>query len=214
MRRRPPLSGLDPLPVEPGLLRTFPRRERRGHGVAPVLELDLVDVDDVRGTLGGRAVLERRALGLDLPGIVRAPLDPRPADAHGARPREPAELGAEACREDEILEAVGPGHEGVLHLVCALDHAVIGANLVHRVVLPGEARPTEHVVQLLGGSVRVGRSRKLPRRDVDAVHTDTDRTRGAAETLPGRVHLADRASVPLDLVPVRQHGAKITQARR
>ena len=214
MRRRPALSGLDPFPVEPGLLRALPRRERRGHGVPPVLELDLVDVDDVRGTLGGRAVLERRALGLDLPGVVRAPLDPGPADAHGAGPREPAELRPEAGREDEVLETVGAGHERVLHLVCAMDHAVAGANLVHCVVLPGEARPTEHEVQLLGGSVRVGRRRKLPRRDVDPVHTDADRAGGAAETLPGRVHLADRAAVPLDVVPVREHGAKITQARR
>ena len=50
--------------------RAFPGRERRGDGVPPVLELDLVDVDDVRGTLGGRAVLEGRALGLD--GLGRA----------------------------------------------------------------------------------------------------------------------------------------------
>ncbi len=165
-------------------------------------------------TLGGCAVLERGTLGLDLPGIVRAPLDPRPADADGAGPRQPAELRPEARREDEVLETVGAGHERVLHLVCSMDHAVAAANLVHCIVLPGEARPTEHEVQLLGCSVRVGRRRKLPRRNVHPIHTDADRAGCAAEALPGRIHLADRAAVSLHVVPVGEHGAKITQAQR
>ena len=53
----------------------------------------------------------------------------------------------------------------------------------------------------------MGRGRQLPGRDADAVEADSLRAGGVPEALPGRVHLALRAPVLLDVVPVRQSHA-------
>ncbi len=77
---------------------------------------------------------------LDVPRVVVATLDPRPADADRARTRQPTDLGRMARAEDEEVEPVGAGDEGVLVVVRPVDHAVAGAHLVHLTVLPGESR--------------------------------------------------------------------------
>ena len=122
------------------------------------------------GPRRGLAVGERRRAGLDVPRIVVAALDPRPADPDRARAGQPADLGRVARAEDEEVEPVGAGDERVLEVVGALDHAVAGTHLVHLAVLPGEAGAAEHVVDLLRGAVRVRRRRQPARRDADAVH--------------------------------------------
>jgi hypothetical protein len=194
----------DSLPVESGELRALARCERRGlEAILPLLVLDLVDVDDVRRPRRRLAVRERLAGRLDVPRVVVASLDPGPAEADRPRARQPAELGRVTRPEDEVLEAVGPGDECVLHLVRVVDDAIERPHLVHLSVLPGEARPREDEVELLGRAVRVRRRRQLPGRDADAVDADASRTGRISEPLPRRVHLALGATMALDVVPVR-----------
>ena len=140
---------------------------------------------------------------LGVPGIVVTTLDPRPPDPDRARAGQPADLRRVARAEDEVLEAVRAGDEGVLVLVGAVDDAVARTYLVHLLVLPCEPRAGEHEVQLLGRAVRVRRRRQLARRDPDAVDADTARSCRVAEPLPARVHRALRAPVPLHVIPVR-----------
>ena len=71
-----------------------------------------------------------------------------------------------------------------------MDDAVPGPQLVDLLVLPGEARPAEDEDDLLGGSVRVGRSRQPARIDPDAIDADADAADRIAEPLPARSHLA------------------------
>ena len=57
-----------------------------------LLELDLVDVQDVRWPLGRLAVRERRPLGLSLPRVVDTPFDPfaartEPLSERGSQPK-------------------------------------------------------------------------------------------------------------------------------
>ncbi len=159
----------------PATRRALAGREGRLGPVSLVhLVLDLVDVDDVRGPRRRLADRERLDGRLDVPRIVVASLDPRPAEPDRARARQPADLRRVARAEDEVLEPVGPGDERVLHLVRPVDDAVERPHLVHVAVLPREARAGEDEVELLGGAVRVGRSRQLARRDADAVHADRD----------------------------------------
>lgn len=112
-----------------------------------------------------------------------------------------------AGAEDEELEPLRARDERVLELVRALDDAVAGAYLVHLVVLPEQARTSQHEVDLLGRAVRMGRGGQLSRRDADAVHTYALRARRGAEHLPRRVHRPLGATVLLDVVPVRDSHA-------
>ena len=135
----------------------------------------------------------------------------RTARERGSQPISVGMAGA----EDEVVEPVGAGDEGVLVVVCAVDHAVAGPDLVHVAVLPGEPRACEHVEDLLRGAVRVRRCRELSRRDAHAVQADRAGARSAAEPLPGRVHLALGAVVALDVVPVGDpHSGESTAWRR
>src|SRR6476469_9045255 len=115
--------------------------------------LGLVDVDDVRRPRRGIAELERFGLRLDVPRIVGAPLDPRPAEPDRVRPRQPPELGRMPRPANQHLEPVGPAAQRVLLLVCPVDDAVARAELVHLLVLPGEARTAEDADDHLGRSV-------------------------------------------------------------
>ena len=201
---QPAVARRDRLPVEAGEHRALARREGRGgHQTLVLLVLDLVDVDDVRGPRRRLADRERLDGRLDVPRVVVAALDPGPAEPDRPRARQPAELRRMARAEDEELEPVGAGDERVLHLVRAVDDAVERPHLVHVSVLPREPGAGEDEVELLRRAVRVRRGRQLARLDADAVHADAARPRCVAEPLPGRVHLALRAAVRLDLVPVR-----------
>ena len=162
------------------------------------------------GRSAGLPVRERRPFRLAVPGVVGPALHPRPTEPDGARPRQPAEIRRMSCAEDEVVEAVGTGDEGVLELVGAVDDAVARAYLVHLLVLPREPGAGEHEVDLLGGAVGVRWCRQLPGRDTDPVQADVLRAGGVAEPLPGRVHLALRAPESLDVVPVSQpHGGNL-----
>ena len=111
--------------------------------------------------------------------------------------------------EDEVVEAFRPRDERVLELVGAVDDAIAGPDLVHLLVLPREPGAREHVVDLLGGAVRVGRRRQLPRRDANPVEADALRPGRVAEPLPRRIHLALRPMMQLDLVPVSESHDRI-----
>ena len=172
--------------------------------------LDLIDVEDVRRPLGRLAVDKSRRLGLSIPGIVDASLDPGPAEPDRAGPRQPAEIRGVPGAEDEVIEPVRAGHEGVLELVGPMDDAVARAYLVHLLVLPREPGAREHEEDLLRGAVGVRRCRQLARGHLDPVHADALRTGGLPEPLPSGVHLALHASVGLDVVPVRDsHGRNL-----
>ena len=152
---------------------------------------------------------------LDVPGVVDAALDPGPADPHGARARQPAELGGVAGAEHQAVEPVGAGDERVLHLVGAVDHAVAGPHLVHLLVLPGQTGAAQHVVDLLGRAVGVGRGGQPAGSDPHPVDADADRAGRLAELLPGGVHLALGGAMPLDVVPVHDpHGRHSTRGIR
>ncbi len=155
------------------------------------------------GTRRRLAVRERRRLRLDVPRVVVAALHPGPPEAHRARARQPAELGREVRAEHEVVEPFRAGDERVLVLVGAVDDTVARPYLVHLLVLPREPRAAEHEVQLLRCAMRVRRRRQPAGRDAHAVQADVLRAGGAAEELPRRVHLALRAMVLLDVVPMR-----------
>src|SRR6478672_820557 len=117
-----------------------------------------------------------------------------------------------ARAEDEVLEAVGPGDERVLHLVRPVDDAVEGPHLVHVAVLPGESRSGKDEEELLRGPVRMGRGRQLAGSDADTVDADALGAGSAAEPLPLRVHLPLGRAMELDLVPVRDgHRRQVCQ---
>ena len=178
----------------------------------PMLELDLVDVEDVRWPLGRLAVGKRRRLGLAVPRVVDAPFDPLPPEPDRTRARQPAEVRRVPRAEDDVLEPVRPRDERVLELGRAMDDAVAGAHLVDLLVLPVEPRAREHVVDLLRRAVRVRRGRQLPGRDAHEVDADALRAGGLPEPLPGGVHLALCAAVRLDVVPVREaHGGNLVE---
>ena len=201
----PRAPGASLLPVKPRELRTLRRRQRRRrHAVLKALELDLVDVEDVRRPRRRFAVSERLACGLDVPGVVVASLDPRPPEPDRARARQPADFGRVTRAESEVLEPLLARDERVLVLVGAVDHTVARSYLVDVPVLPGEPRAGEHEEDLLGGRVRVGRRRQHPGRDAHTVHADGSCSGDVAEPLPRCVHLSLRAAEAFDLVPVRE----------
>src|SRR4051794_7374140 len=134
------LARRERLPVQTGLHRALACRKRCRRHRPVVLELDLVDVEDVAGPRDRIAVLERRALGLRLPRVVVPSLGPGPADANRARAWQPADLRWMPRPEDEVLETLTAGDEGVLVLVGPVDDAVARAHLVHLLVLPREPR--------------------------------------------------------------------------
>src|SRR5581483_5156159 len=211
VRDRARLPRQDALPVEAREARALGGREwRRLDRAAVRHELDLVDVQDVLRARLRLSDLERRDRCLDVPRVVVAPLDPRPARPDRARPRQPCELRRVARPEDEELEPVVACDKRVLEVVGGMDHAVVRAKLVDVAVLPCEPRPGEDVVDLLGGAVRVRRRRQLSRRDANAVQPDLDRAGGGTELLPDGVHLSYRRPVLGHLVPVREtHGPRL-----
>ena len=204
-----------PLPVEAGQHRALVGCQQRGVASPCDVALGLVDVDDVRRARRGVSDLELRPPGLDVPGVVDTALDPGPADPHCAGARQPAELGGMAGAEHQAVEPVGAGDEGVLHLVGAVDHAVAGPQLVHLLVLPGQTGAAQHVVDLLGRAVGVGRRGQPAGSDPHPVDPDADRAGRLAELLPGGVHLALGGAMPLDVVPVNDpHGRHSTRGIR
>ena len=100
--------------------------------------------------------------------------------------------------EDEVLEPVRPGDEGVLVVVCAVDHAVARPHLVHLAVLPGEPGAFEDVEDLSDAPCECGGVGSFPGATPHAVQAHRARPGGVAEPLPGRVHLALGAMVPFD----------------
>src|SRR5688500_14128225 len=96
-----------------------------------MLELDLVDVEDVRRPLGRLTVGQRRRLGLEVPRVVDAPLHPWPTKPDGTRARQPTPFRRMPRAEDEVVEPVRAGDERVLELVGAVDDAIAGPHLVH-----------------------------------------------------------------------------------
>src|SRR3954454_11688232 len=215
VRHRAALPRLEHLPVQTRLRGALACGKRRGGHRSTLLELDLVDVEDVVGPRLRSTVLERPALGLRLPRVVVPSRDPRPADANRARPWQLADLRRMPRPEDEVLETLGPGNEGVLVLVGPVDDAVARAHLVHVLVLPREAGAGDDVVELLRRAVRVRGRRQHPRADTDAIDAAPDRARRVAEALPARGHCALRAAMPLDVVPVRDsHRPMLPASRR
>src|SRR5436305_3375748 len=169
VRDRSDLPRRDLLPGEACELRVLPVREPGPRLVAVALELDVGDVADVLGPRLRLADLERRHARLDVPRVVVAALDPRPADPDRARAWEPADLRRVAPAEDEVLEPVGSRNERVLVVVGAVDDAVARPDLMDVAVLPREAGAGEHEEELLRRAVRVRRRRQHPRRDAHAV---------------------------------------------
>ena len=108
-------------------------------GPLPFLCLGVLDVDDVLRPRRRLAELERLGLRLDVPGIVRAALDPRPAEPDRARPRQPAELRRVPRAVDQDVEPVRPASQRVLLVVGQMDDAVAGPELVDLLVLPRQA---------------------------------------------------------------------------
>ena len=140
---------------------------------------------------------------------------PRPtASRSGPRPsaaasRPPSDA---ACRR-RVVEPVRAGDERVLEPVGAVDDTVAGADLVH----PGRPATRARSRRARSRPPRrrraSGAGRQLPGRDADAVEPDALRA-AAPEPLPGRVHLALRAPVLLDVVPVREpHGGTLGDHR-
>src|SRR5207245_9346474 len=83
------------------------------HPVAVLVDLDIPERDQVRRPLAGLRELELADLGLDLPRIVVAALEPQVAEAHRARARQPAVLDRMARPDDDVREPIGAGSEGV-----------------------------------------------------------------------------------------------------
>jgi hypothetical protein len=92
----------------------------------------------------------------------------------------------------------------VLGPVGQVDDRVAGADLVHRAIDPGQARPFEHEEDLLLGGVLVHRAGPAAGVDVDARHANHRRAGRLAEAAERRAHLAHIAALALDLVPVSQ----------
>ena len=117
MRGRAASSRRELLPVEPRELRTVGRRQRRRrHPVVPALELDLVDVEDVRRARRRLAVVRAVRSSPRRPTGRRR--DPRPTGARSdrARARQPADLGRVTRAESEVLKPLLARDERVLVL--------------------------------------------------------------------------------------------------
>lgn len=123
--------------MEARLLGSGRDAERLRHPAEPAL--DLVGRHDVGRPLAGLGELELAHLGLDVPWVVDAALEPRVADPDGVRARQPAVLRRMTRPEHDHVEAFGPASQRVLVMVGDLDDAVAGAELADLLVLPGQA---------------------------------------------------------------------------
>ena len=114
-----------PAPSAAGLLRALRCRERRRSSSSRCASSSTSSTLRMLSGLGdGSPCSSGAACGLGVPGIVVTALDPRPPDPDRARARKPADLCRVTRAEDEVLEPIGPGDEGVLVLVRAVDDAV------------------------------------------------------------------------------------------
>ena len=208
MRRAVELPVRDELVAHAGLHRARCAAQiaglPRAVGVPAAVDLDVIHVDDVRRPRRRFAELERLRLSLDLPRVVRPPLDPGPAEPNRTGAREPADFRRTARPVDQHLEPVRTAAQRVLLVVREVDDAVPRPELVDLLVLPGETGAAEHEHDLLRGAVRVGRGRQPSRVDQDAVDSDPGAADRVAETLPARRHLALLGPARLDLVPMRE----------
>ena len=115
-------------PVEARALRAG----GRGDGLVPIfVERDVVERNDVLRPLARIGELELADLRLDVPRVVDAAFDPRPAQANRLRARQPAVLDRMPRAEDEVLEPVWPALERVLVVVCDLNDRIAGPNLAN-----------------------------------------------------------------------------------
>src|SRR5437588_6383912 len=119
-------------PLEPGRLRAGGLRDRL---VAVLVQLDVVEMHDIRRTFARRSEVDVAELRLDVPGVVGAALGPEVAEALRARARQPAVLDWMSSAEDEQVETVGSGAEGVLEVIGDLHDRVARANLEDLFVL-------------------------------------------------------------------------------
>ena len=87
MRDRAAVSRRESFPPEACEPRRLVRREIDEVLMTHGLELELVDVADIRGPRRGLADLQRVAGSLDVPRVVVAAFDPRPAEPNCARAR-------------------------------------------------------------------------------------------------------------------------------
>src|SRR5947208_3455317 len=196
-------------PVQARALRAGGRGE---HLVAVFVEGHVVERDDVVGPLPGLGELEVAHLGLDIPGVVHAPLDPRVAEPDRSRTRQPPVLDRVTGSEDEVVEPIRASLERVLEVVGDLNDRVAGANLEDGLVLPEQPRAAEDVVDLLGTAVRVRRRREPAGLNPHTIEADPLRAGRVAEPLPGRGHRALLVQTTLNLAPVRQHEPSIPGA--
>src|SRR4051794_6347024 len=103
VRHRAAAAGVPADPVQAALLRARCLRELL---VAILVQLDVVERDDVRRPLSRLREVELTDLGLHVPGIVDAPLNPHVAEAHRLRPWEPAVLRPLPRAESKHVEPV------------------------------------------------------------------------------------------------------------
>ena len=142
-------AALALLAADPVQARAFGARGRGEHLVAVLVERHIVEGNHVVRPLAGLRELELADLGLDVPRVVVAPLDPRIAEPERPRPRQPAELDRMPRAEDQVVEPVGPALEAVLEVVGDLDDRVARPHLADLLVLPEKARAAEDEGDLL-----------------------------------------------------------------
>src|SRR6266511_1237939 len=220
-----PLPRVDDVQVEPGQLRAGVARDvgRADSEVAaghPVLELEVRDVDDVRGPrlrlaeLGlARGDLARQRV------VARARLGPGREDPGDVRARQVGDLQRDAHAVDEDVEPVLAAAKGVRLAAGPVDDAVALADLVDLAVLPRDPRAPEHVDDLLLRALDVGGSRPLAGIDLEPLQADRDRPGRPAEIAPGRGQVPEFVAPALDVVPVddrriRTHAATVLPCLR
>ncbi len=204
MRHGAGLARVEALPVEAGEIGALPCRERRGDAfVAPVLQLDLVDVEDVLGPRRGLADGERLDLGLDVPGVV-VPARRPTASRSGSR----ASGAASRSRSGGGCRRRGSRARPARRRTCARGGRPGGSR--SRRAGPRAPRRPARRAPTRRARRRSPRMRRASAAGSGAFPAAT-RTRlrptvrapaAAAEPLPGRVHLALGAVLPFDLVPV------------
>ncbi len=136
-----------------------------------------------RGVGRGQVERARRRLALERVGVGGRE-HPAPAAAQDPRARQVDERRVGVLAEAQHVEAVVTRDERVGGTVGGIDDRVRRADLVDRAVDPREAAPREHEEDLLLGEVDVDRPDARAGVDLDALHADRARSRGAAEVAP------------------------------
>ena len=124
--RTPSLARVEPFPVEAGEVGAISRRERRGR--CPCRPSSSSSTSSMLTMFSGRGAGSPTASGSTPAsmshGSSSRPWTPRPPDPNRARARQPPDLRRVARLEDEKVEAVRSGDEGVLVVVGLVDHAI------------------------------------------------------------------------------------------